>query len=201
MSEIDDLEAYYKNLLIKQYHQPRAQETIGGLARSLACDLIFSQIRDGFNIDTAVGAQLDILAKYVGAIRTPTGVPPLSDADLRFLIKMKIIQNVTNNSLKSIDDYMDKFFGQFGTNVVLSDNLDMTLTFSFSIFFSQVMTLALATNSLPRPMGVAIILSPTSNPNGEFGLSEGGIAGANINGLGFAPDAYEGGTLVQSIIG
>lgn len=66
----DELVAFYQNLLVIQYKvQPNAVATIGALATEVVADQIFAQVRDGFDIQTAVGKQLDILAEYVGAPR------------------------------------------------------------------------------------------------------------------------------------
>lgn len=66
----DELVQFYQNLLIIQYkEQPNAVATIGALATEVVASQIFAQVRDGFDIQTAVGKQLDILAEYVGAPR------------------------------------------------------------------------------------------------------------------------------------
>jgi hypothetical protein len=65
---------YYKNLLIVQYHdKPNAQAVISLFISILQAAGILFQIRDGFNIDTAVGVQLDILGKYIGIDRFYNG--------------------------------------------------------------------------------------------------------------------------------
>ena len=62
---------YYKNLLIIQYHnKPKAKAVIETLVSEILNVVDFAiQIRDCFNIETAVGAQLDIIAKYFGVSR------------------------------------------------------------------------------------------------------------------------------------
>jgi hypothetical protein len=68
--ETQNLIDYYVNTLIIQYNDlPNAKATIATLVEQALCDGIFSDIRDGFNIDTAVGVQLDIIGKYVGIDR------------------------------------------------------------------------------------------------------------------------------------
>ena len=63
---------YYVNLLIIQYHnKPKAQATIRAFLRPLAeVFQLFKDLEDAFNIETAVGVQLDIVAKYFGVKRT-----------------------------------------------------------------------------------------------------------------------------------
>lgn len=66
---------YYANLLILQYRKKeRAPATIRALIKTIMLFDLIKQIENGYNIDDAVGVQLDILAKYVGAERVATGV-------------------------------------------------------------------------------------------------------------------------------
>lgn len=66
---------YYANTLIAQYYnKPKAIATIraliGGTGEyGLIGDAIANQVRDGFNVATAVGAQLDMLGKLRGVRR------------------------------------------------------------------------------------------------------------------------------------
>tara|TARA_R110000851_G_scaffold306239_3_gene464490 strand:- start:572 stop:1321 length:750 start_codon:yes stop_codon:yes gene_type:complete len=74
MFTIEEIVDYYKNLLIIQYNnKPRFRDMIGVLVTELIANNLASQIRDGFNIDTAVGVQLDIIGKYVGIDRRFSG--------------------------------------------------------------------------------------------------------------------------------
>jgi len=185
MAEIDNLVDYYQNLLIMQYHDlPRAMDTIGDVSRETLSDMVWKAVRDCFDYQTAIGIQLDILGRYVGALRKTEDSSDLSDSDLRFLIKMKAIKNSTDNSMKSIDDYMWQFFGNT-VNVV--NNGDMSMTYQFSAFHASIMNFAEQTDSLPRPLSVAIIIEGVTNDNGDFGFSFGGSADADIWGYGFTP--------------
>lgn len=67
---VESLIDYYKNLLIIQYHnKPKAQATIDAVVRECLANGVVFDVRDGFNIDTASGVQLDIIGKYVGVDR------------------------------------------------------------------------------------------------------------------------------------
>lgn len=63
---------YYVNLLIIQYHnKPKAQATIRAFLRPLAeVFQLYKDLENAFNIETAEGVQLDIVAKYFGVKRT-----------------------------------------------------------------------------------------------------------------------------------
>ena len=66
---------YYKGLLILQYAvQPNALATVDATIKALVQDQVVSKVRDGFDVETAIGAQLDILGKYRGINRTLFGV-------------------------------------------------------------------------------------------------------------------------------
>ena len=226
MAQIDDLAAYYQNLLIAQYHdRPRAMDTIYDVSRETLSDLVWQAIRDGFDVETAVGAQLDLIGAYAGVTReistTVTNRPDpafgysnanvvafgvdgygagnfqrtypvntsLGDTNYRFLIKMKIIQNSGDHSLKSIDDYLELYYGD---QVNVTDNKNMVLTYHFPVFMRTIMDIAVQKELLPAPAGVDILLVSNNNPNGDFGFSVAGTADADVNGYGFA--AYVGGS-------
>lgn len=71
----DTLISYYEALLISQYfNKPKAIGTIGALVGGtgkygVLADAIYNQVRDGFDLDTAVGRQLDIIGKFRGITR------------------------------------------------------------------------------------------------------------------------------------
>lgn len=68
--DINEIVAYYQNLLIIQYNQqPKATATIQLLVNELMANGVLFDVRDGYDINTAVGAQLDILGKYIGVSR------------------------------------------------------------------------------------------------------------------------------------
>lgn len=71
---LEQIVQYYTNLLIIQYNnQPNARATIEALVRLLIAENLALQIKDAFDVDSAVGAQLDTIGKYVGVDRTYIG--------------------------------------------------------------------------------------------------------------------------------
>jgi len=69
-----ELILYYVNLLIIQYRTlPKASAHIAALIKQLMIYDLMIQVRDGYDLDTAVGVQLDILGKYLGNDRIITG--------------------------------------------------------------------------------------------------------------------------------
>lgn len=56
---------YYCQLLIIQYHeQPKAQATIAAYIKALLANAVALDVQNGYNVDTAIGVQLDVLGKY-----------------------------------------------------------------------------------------------------------------------------------------
>jgi hypothetical protein len=74
MSQNPDLIKTYSDSLLMQYvGKPKAYATIEAFVNScMIADLALS-VRDGYNIETAIGHQLDILGKYAGIGRTIYG--------------------------------------------------------------------------------------------------------------------------------
>jgi hypothetical protein len=67
---ISQIVDYYVNLLIIQYNQLlKAQQTIALYVSELLANGIIFDVRDGYDLDSAIGTQLDILAKYIGVNR------------------------------------------------------------------------------------------------------------------------------------
>jgi len=74
VSENENLIEYYKELLIMQYNdKPKAVATIDALIRATMIFDVAAQVRDGYDIETAVGMQQDVLGKYLGTNRVVTG--------------------------------------------------------------------------------------------------------------------------------
>ena len=71
---LQQLKDYYSNLLIIQYNgKPKAKATIELFVDLLFANVLILQIQDAFDWKTAVGAQLDIIGKWVGVSRSYNG--------------------------------------------------------------------------------------------------------------------------------
>lgn len=74
VATLNNLLDYYANLLIIQYNgKKKATETVKVIANLILANLLILQIRDAFDWRTAVGAQLDIIGKWVGVTRDYKG--------------------------------------------------------------------------------------------------------------------------------
>ncbi len=66
----DELKEYYANLLIIQYfNRSHARATVKAFAGEVIADNVIAAVRDAFDLDTAVGVQLDVLGAYRGVSR------------------------------------------------------------------------------------------------------------------------------------
>ena len=78
---LEELQNYYANLLIIQYHnKPKAIALIKNLVKHLFADMILFKVRDGFNIVNqpyAIGKQLDCIGEWVGVNRIYDAGQPL----------------------------------------------------------------------------------------------------------------------------
>ena len=75
MALIDELKKYYADLLVVQYQMPKARAEIALYASILfpineaTGNLLIKDVTDGFDVNTAVGVQLDVVGLYVGLSR------------------------------------------------------------------------------------------------------------------------------------
>ena len=71
---LEQMKEYYSNLLIIQYNgKIKASSTIKTMVNLLYVNMILLQIRDGFDWETALDAQLEIIGKWVGLDRFYNG--------------------------------------------------------------------------------------------------------------------------------
>jgi len=73
--DITSILSYYQKLLIIQYRiKPKAQQTIGLMANQALCDGLPVELARCFDLDVAIGPQLDILGRIVGVNRLVYGL-------------------------------------------------------------------------------------------------------------------------------
>jgi len=155
------INSYLENIIIQYKNKPNAEAITKTLLNSFLSD-VFLDTEEAYNLNTATGKQLDVLGKYAGVNRFYSdGV--LDDDDFRIIIKLKIIQNHSNHSKKSIDDSLFAFFenkifatteNKMDLNYILLDDA-----------VSNIISVLKEKNVLPRPMGVdlSFIIAPTQD--------------------------------------
>lgn len=161
----EQLYEYYAKLLILQYIKlPKAYATVYASVIPFIMNQMPKAVNDAFNIETAVGQQLDWIGKYVGVSRlnyTGSGQVSLTDDDYRTLIKMIIIKNNSGSSLGTIQSLLQ---ANFGNAVSVTDNQAMGLSYTIvNTFGSEDFLAVLVYNDyLPRPMAVetSVVIVP-----------------------------------------
>ncbi len=74
----DSMVAYYVRLIVYQFQLPRAQQMIASLVNQIIMNGLPETVQNAFNVKTAIGAQLDVLGKYIGLPRNvgePAALP------------------------------------------------------------------------------------------------------------------------------
>jgi len=113
-------------------------------------------VQNAFDLETAVGVQLDILGKYTGVKRTvviKTRTIFLNDDEFRVLIKFSIARNNAGTSLANAENIFNQFFpGDF----IITDYKTMYVSFIFgsSIGSMDVFLAIISEGLLPIPMAV-----------------------------------------------
>lgn len=147
---------YYSNLLILQYHnKPKAKATIEATT-SLLPDGLIQDVINGFDINTAVGDQLDLLGEYIGLSRDyikDSSVVLLGDDSYRTLLKLKALCNTSDFSHKSIDESLYEIFGN---SVRMDSTGNMDIRYFVKMEGSDLVTAGIQKGVLPKPMGVKI---------------------------------------------
>lgn len=197
MATLQETCDFYVSLLCLQFKQlPKARANILIYVKQAVADMLATELQDAFNVDTAVGVQLDTLGKYIGVPRTvgdpidrpyysfsdsdgtirPNGFQDstnpaqnaqaiwyqsgflgtnrtaLSDVAYKLVLQLQIILNANDSTLASIQDYLHTFLPGM---VALTDNADMTLTYTLSQRIP--VSPGVLKQFLPKPMGVGLI--------------------------------------------
>jgi len=171
------------NLLIKQYwEKPKANAEIEFRAQTWGTVSDFLAALDpAFDLDTAVGVQLDVLGRIVGISRNiPAAAqeglpgPQLEDSDYRFFIRVKASFNRSSAYLSS-DTFISVqsvILAAFNGGAYVVDNLDMTLTLYVSPQVSIArLRLIRVLGLFPKPQGVRYKLIVQAEPGATFGFS------------------------------
>lgn len=154
-----ELRVYYSDLLILQYKgKPKAEGTVQAFVDTVISGQLPLAVQNAFNIDTAIGAQLDVIGKYAGVTRSGnsfSGPMVLNDEDYRKIIKLKIIQNNSGSSLSEIQDLLAQYFQGL---IRVFDYKDMSMSYYVSAEFGsqQLVEFFINKGLLPVPMAVGL---------------------------------------------
>ena len=178
-----ELIAYYKNLLLMQYlNLPKAEGTIEALVGPALMDQLPVLVQNAYDIDSAVGVQLDVLGKYAGVDRHGydfLGPATLDDDDFRLLIKMAILQNNSGSSLADIQSLIAIYFPDT-LRVFDYSNMQMSYLMDSDAGSQQLAQFFVKQGLLPKPMGVQLgALIYSTDIDNFFGFRTYGLSGQN----------------------
>lgn len=178
---------YYLSLLTSQYQSSpnlRAwlQATLGILDDMSRC---LESFITSFDLDYAVGAQLDTLGVIIGQSRTvgfqpSNGVSPiLDDTTYRLLLKACIAQNQWTGTIDSLQSIWQQLFP--GGRIIIADAQNMTATIIVTGSFTSIL-IDLITNGyiVPRPEGVLYQFDFGTLPAFGFDLNNAYVAGFDL---------------------
>ena len=115
------------------------------------------KLEDAFDLDTAVGRQLDILGSRLGVTRNVylrNGDPiALNDTDFRTFIKLQAARMTLTSALWDIQSLLIDFFQD---QIRVFDNLNMTMDYFVFGESSTLISVLIKQDMLPRPTGVGI---------------------------------------------
>ncbi|CQR71692.1 hypothetical protein SOV_04880 [Sporomusa ovata DSM 2662] len=161
----------YLNLVTSQYRD--SPNFINWLTTALQkgedITELLSQFESKFDIDTAVGKQLDTLGELIGRSRKLTfqpsnGVSPiLDDEPYRTVLKAKIAINQWDGTIPGVYEYWNVLFPQLYLEIY--DNQDMTMDIIVVGLSSTLLQQLLQNGYLtPKPEGVRVNYITVNRP-------------------------------------
>lgn len=196
MATNEEIKQYYADLLILQYRgKPKAYAQIEAMVDPVIMNQLPTAVQNAFNLDSAIGTQLDVAGKYAGVTRYVndfSGPVTLGDDDFRQFIKIAIARNAASSSLDAIQNLLQLFFSGV---IYIFDYRNMHISYWFnSLEISNELAQVFVTSGLlPRPMGVQlgeIVYLPASdsNPdtpqfNNAFGFALNDVPAYNTHGF------------------
>jgi len=79
----------------------------------------------------------------------------LIDSEYRTLLRFRILMNYSNCSMKDIDDFLFKYYGN---DIYITDNFNRTITYTFPTQSTRLSAILKFTDCLPRSAGTEILL-------------------------------------------
>ena len=180
---------YYLGLLTSQYqNSPKLNAFLAMLLQKFEdISQCQSVLDEAFDLDNAVGAQLDILGVLLGASRLvgfqPSGgvSPLLDDTSYRVYLKARAAMNQWDGTIDGLQGVWTTLFP--GGRIVIDDNQNMTATIFLSGSFTSIQQ-DLITNGyiVPRPEGV-LYTYVFGGPHFGCDLNNSYVAGVDVGTL------------------
>ena len=178
---------YYTGLLTSEYASSR--NMLDWLEASLYpfqdLQVCLNSFVEAFSLDSAVGAQLDIIGEIVGQARTvgfqPSGgvSPILDDQTYRLALKSCVAQNHWDGTLDGLINIWKALFP--GGIIIVNDHQNMTVDLYVAAAFTSIIAdLILNGYMLPRPQGVLYTYSLAVLPMFGFDRGDSYVAGFDV---------------------
>jgi len=178
---------YYMNLLTSEYRSsPKLIAFLTMLLKKFddisQCQVAMDM---AFDVDNAIGEQLDAVGAIVGANRTvgfqPSGgvSPVLDDATYRIYIKARAAQNQWDGKIDSLQAIWETLFPS--RTIAIGDNQNMTASiFLTGTFTSIEQDLIVNGYIVPRPEGVLYNYVFSTLPAFGFDLNNTWVSGFDV---------------------
>jgi hypothetical protein len=153
--------SYYLGLITSEYQlAPKFLAWLSApLSKLLDASICLDSFTVGFDLDAAIGPQLDVLGQIIGQSRVvgfqpSNGISPtLNDASYRLLLKARIAQNQWQGTIDELQGIWAHLFP--GGQIVVIDSQNMSATIILTgAFTSIVLDMIVNGYIVPRPEGV-----------------------------------------------
>ncbi|WNF07279.1 DUF2612 domain-containing protein [Brevibacillus borstelensis] len=153
----------YLNLVTSQhYNKVKFMSWLSAVLQKVDDVLeVTNAIPEAFDVNKAVGVQLDTVGELVGRSRylpfqlTDGSSPVLDDTNYRIALKAKIAQNQWDGTLPQIYDVWNSLFPN--AQLIIKDNQDMTMDAKIRGDLGlQSVTLVTVGYIIPKPSGVRL---------------------------------------------
>lgn len=149
------------------------------------CTAMASALSGNFDLDKAIGVQLDILGLILGINRTvsfePTGgiSPILDDDTYRLILRAKIMRNQWNGTITQIYDLWSNLFPLL--YLILHDNQDMSMTALVIGITNSIQADLLSYGYLvPKPEGVSVSYATPAGKVFGYGVDSMAFGGYGV---------------------
>jgi len=179
--------SYYTNLLTSEYKlAPNLNAWLAAKLQLFAnVNTCLASMNEAFDLDSAVGVQLDVLGQIQGVSRTvgfqpsDSVSPILDDATYRLLIKATSANNRWDGTEEALYPIWQTLFP--GGSIVINDAQNMTCTIVLvGAFTSIIQDLILNGYIVPRPEGVLYSYVFSELPIFGFDEDNAFIAGLDV---------------------
>lgn len=156
------IDKYLDNITSQHRNKPKFIAWLSSSLNIIDHAYIMTKNMDNdFDLDNAIGKQLDILGQIIGRKRTLTFQPlnghnpVLDDETYKLVLKAKVAMNMWDGKIESAYEIWNNIFDDIGLQ--LQDNQDMSLTAYITGYVNQIrQDLIQHGYIVPKPEGVRI---------------------------------------------